>query len=104
MARQDLDTGADSKDIIIDALTGDFIARESDKAHVDYIVNTSVGQWKQSPLLGVGIFTFLNAAGGLQTAKRVIQTQLTDDGYRVDKITTTETGELDIIAELEANE
>ena len=104
MGRQDLDTDNEQKDIVIDALTGDFIARDSDKAHIDYIVNTSVGQWKQSPLLGVGIFTFLNAAGGLQTAKRVIQTQLTDDGYRVDKITTTEAGELDIIAELEANE
>ena len=61
MGRQDLDTDNEQKDIVIDALTGDFIARDSDKAHIDYIVNTSVGQWKQSPLLGVGIFTFLNA-------------------------------------------
>lgn len=104
MARQDLNTDDNEKDLVIDALTGDFIVRESDKAHIDYIVNTSVGQWKQSPLLGVGIFNFLNAAGGLQTAKRVIQTQLTSDGYRVDKITTNEEGELDITAELEANE
>jgi len=104
MARKDLHTDNDSKDLVIDALAGDFITRESDKAHIDYIVNTDVGQWKQSPLLGVGIFKFLNAAGGLQTAKRVIQKQLESDGYDVERINTDSSGELNIIAQLEANE
>lgn len=104
MARFDLHTDNASKDLVIDTLSGDFITRESDSAHIDSIVNTDVGQWKQNPILGVGVFRFLNAPGGLQTAKRIIQKQLESDGYDVEKITSTSTGELDIIAQLEANE
>jgi hypothetical protein len=104
MARQDLYTDGETKDLVIDTLSGDFITRESDTAHIDAIVNTSVGQWKQSPLLGVGIFTFLNAPGGLQTAKRITQKQLESDGYDAEKITANSDGSLNIIAQLEANE
>ena len=104
MARRDLHTDSDSKDLVIDAVSGDFLERDSDKAHIDNITNTSVGQWKKDPLLGVGIFISLNAPAGLQTIKRVIQKQLESDGYDVEKITTNETGELEITAKLEANE
>jgi hypothetical protein len=104
MARKDLHTDGNSKDLVIDTIAGDFLSRDSDKAHIDYITNTSVGQWKKDPLLGVGIFTFLNAPGGLQTIKRVIQKQLESDGYDVEKIVVSNTGELDITAKLEANE
>jgi hypothetical protein len=58
MARQDLHTDDIDKDLVIDTLNGDFLTRESDTAHIDFIVNTDVGQWKQSPLLGVGVFRF----------------------------------------------
>ena len=85
MARRDLHTGENS-DLFIDPNVGDFIIRDSDVAHIDNIVGTNAGEWKQYPLLGVGIINFLNGAAGLQVAKRQIQDQLENDGYDVEKI------------------
>jgi len=102
MARRDLHSG-DNSDLVIDTNAGDFIIRDSDTAHIDNIVGTNAGEWKQYPLLGVGIINLLNGSAGLETARRLITTQLEEDGYEVEDI-PLENGFLDVQATLRESE
>lgn len=69
----------DSGDLIFS--DGDFAVRASDEQHVVLIVNTSIGSWKQYPLVGVGLRQYLGSSGQIQTIKRNISLQLESDGY-----------------------
>lgn len=75
----------DSNDLVINSL-GDFDVQDSDQQHVILIVNTYLGQWKQSPFVGVGIIRYLNSSGQQQTLKRNMTVQMIADGYQVNEI------------------
>ena len=73
-------------DLFIDPATGDFLIGESDPQHVQDIINSWAGWWKEFPTLGVGIKRYLGKPGGVQVVKRAIKIHLKSDGYRVDNI------------------
>ena len=85
MAAQDIKL--ENNDLFIDSNTGDFAIHESDPQHVQDIINSWVGWWKEFPTLGVGIKQYLGRSGGVQLTKRAISIHLKSDGYRADKIT-----------------
>lgn len=76
---------ADDNDLIINS-TGDFDVKESDQQHVILLINTFLGQWKQDPLVGVGIINYLASSGQQQTLRREITVQMIADGYDVKEI------------------
>lgn len=75
-----------NNDLFIDPTTGDFLIGESDGQHVQDIINSWAGWWKEFPTLGVGVKRFLGRPGGVQVVKRAIKIHLKSDGYRVDNI------------------
>tara|TARA_R110002020_G_scaffold72109_1_gene185568 strand:+ start:3840 stop:4142 length:303 start_codon:yes stop_codon:yes gene_type:complete len=83
---QSKDLKLENNDIYIDPVKGDFLITESDTQHVQDIINSFVGWWKEFPTIGVGIKKYLGASGGVQVVKRAIKIQLKSDGYRTDKI------------------
>lgn len=75
----------ESNDLVINSL-GDFDVKDSDQQHVILIINTFLGQWKQSPFTGVGIINYLASSGQQQTLKREMTVQMIADGYDVKEI------------------
>jgi hypothetical protein len=80
------DIRLENNDLYIDGNIGDFAIGESDPQHVQDILNSYAGWWKQFPTLGVGLKRFLGKSGGIQLVKREIGVHLKADGYRVDNI------------------
>jgi hypothetical protein len=74
----------DDLDLIIE--NGDFKLSLSDQQHILLILNTSVGNWKNAPLLGVGIQQYVSSSGQVDALKRAINIQLASDGYKVNDI------------------
>lgn len=76
----------DRKDILLDndgdlyAVDGDFVVNVSDNQHVEHLLKAMPGEYKQYPLIGVGLTQMLK---GKLTAdiKRSINLGLADDGY-----------------------
>ncbi len=75
----------ENNDLIINQF-GDFDVKESDQQHVVLIINTFQGNWKQYPLLGVGIINYLRSSGQQQVLRRNITVQMIADGYQVNEI------------------
>jgi hypothetical protein len=70
---------------------GDFKTQPSDEQHVEHILRTYIGHWKEFPLLGVGIDFYRSGPGQTNKLRSEISTQLTMDGYRVNDISVVET-------------
>lgn len=70
-------------DLYVNPLTNDFDLGQSDNQHVNDIVISSAGWWKQWPILGVNIISFLKGKGTTQRLTQVIQVQVQSDGYKV---------------------
>lgn len=62
---------------------GDFVIGASDNQHIQDIIQSYIGWWKQFPLVGVGIQSFVNSNGQDQALSRSIQIQLQSDGFTV---------------------
>lgn len=62
---------------------GDFVIGESDQQHVEDTLISFPGWWKENPLDGVGVQSFLNSSGQEQTLARKIKLELESDGYQV---------------------
>lgn len=83
------------KDIITDSngeieiLNGDIFINDSDSQHVEMILTADKGQFRQFPLIGVGIKKFSNGPLSPQFIKQSIKLQLESDGYNVRKIDVT---------------
>ena len=74
----------DTYDLAIER--GDFAAGESDAQHVELLMQTNQGEWRQDPVTGIGLSRFVQAPyGPAQAAQlsRTITIQLERDGYRV---------------------
>jgi len=73
-----------AKDLLWDGdlviVNGDFATGESDLQHIQDIVESSLGHWKEFPGVGVGAIRYLNGRdfGGLQSEAL---NQLAADGY-----------------------
>ena len=81
------DLKLENNDLFIDPNTGDFAIGESDPQHVQDIISSWAGWWKEFPTVGVGVKRYLGNPGGIQVVKRAIGLHLENDGYRTDKIT-----------------
>jgi hypothetical protein len=60
---------------------GDFVIGESDNQHIELIIQTATGAWKQFPTLGVGIIRYSGSTGQINTLRREINVNLKADGY-----------------------
>jgi len=86
------------KDIILDSndlsiSNGDFVINESDSQHIELIVDSYIGHWKQFPLCGVGVDLFIKSSGQQLALKRAIALQLEADGM-IDVNVTSDSNEL----------
>ncbi len=64
---------------------GDFVIGESDLQHIEHIIASQRGGYKQFPLIGVGINQYINSPiDGI--LRREIQLQLQADGYGLQQI------------------
>lgn len=79
-----------AKDIIFDGdlviENGDFLVAESDGQHIEHILRADRGQFRQSPLVGVGLQKQDNASPNRQKLKQEIKLQLRADGFTVKKL------------------
>jgi hypothetical protein len=71
-------------DLVIE--NGDFVIAPSDEQHINLLFKTTVGSWKQFPLVGIGIDYYQASAGQVDTLKRNINVQLTTDGYTITRL------------------
>jgi hypothetical protein len=81
---------------------GDFVFDESDLDHIQDIITSEPGEWKQWPEVGVGLKNYLNADSSITetgSLRRKILMQLEADGYRVDKLTISDFEDIQIDAE-----
>lgn len=62
-------------------LNGDFMAAESDQQHIEDIIGSFIGEWKEFPYIGVGVEDYINSTGEEQELARQIKLQLQADGY-----------------------
>ncbi|CAB4218254.1 hypothetical protein UFOVP1596_10 [uncultured Caudovirales phage] len=85
MAVQDFKQEDD--DIYIDPSTGDFALVDSDKQHIEDIIFSSPGHWKEFPAVGCSIFKYLNGKNK-QDLERIVKIQLQGDGYQVNLLKT----------------
>lgn len=90
------------KDIITDAtgdiqfVNGDFRIEESDAQHVEHIVFTDKGQFRQYPLIGVGIGRLLNGSPNKVEIQQQIKLNLESDGYNVRSVSVGLSDGLDL--------
>lgn len=85
MARIDYKV-TDGNDLFIDATANDFKQVPSDKFHVRNILQSDLGHFHWSPLLGVGALSDLNSPRSFLSLKRKITEQLQADGYRLEEV------------------
>lgn len=89
----------DDKDLLIEG--GDFVIDLADEQHIELILLSNKGQWRNSPLTGVGIFQFIGAPFTLKESdslKQKIMLQLELDGYRKREIEIKSFSEIKIDA------
>ena len=96
---------ANVKDIRIDEQfnlqisAGDFVVSESDQDHINIILNSFVGSYKEFPLVGFGLIAYQSSPVNQQVLARGITIQLNADGYQVNKVTVQPDYEIFIDAE-----
>lgn len=82
----------DATDLIQDTvgdlqiIDGDFSIGFSDVQHQQDIIGSYPGEWKQFPLVGVGINDFVGSTGKKSTAENQIRQQLIADGYKINRV------------------
>jgi len=70
------DTDGDAK-----ISNGDLAIGESDKQHIQDILYSAPGWWKQYPLVGLNPYRYINSKDTLQSLTNNVKGQLTADGY-----------------------
>lgn len=83
MSYKDLITDADGDLVFVN---GDVKIDESDTQHVEHILIADKGQFRQFPLIGVGISRYYNGSVNKQALKQSVKLQLESDGYNVRQI------------------
>jgi hypothetical protein len=72
---------------------GDFVIGLSDEDHMQDLIESFVGWWKEFPAVGVGIKQFQASAGQEQVIERNIKLQLQGDGYDIAIVRVTLTSD-----------
>lgn len=81
---------------------GDFVVGESDQQHLVLLLQTTQGEWRQDPLVGVGLARYLSSPyGPAQAAElsRNLSIQLQRDGYTIIELDLAELNSAIINAE-----
>lgn len=60
---------------------GDFVVDLSDLQHIELIIKTATGAWKQYPTLGVGVDKYSGSNGQTSLLRTDININLKADGY-----------------------
>ena len=96
---------AEVTDILIDHETGDLAARngdlmigESTRQHQASLMFACEGDYKQTPLAGIGAINFLDDEGPENFMRRIRQ-QFTQDGMAVTRLYLDDSGKLITVAE-----
>jgi hypothetical protein len=77
---------------------GDFVAEKSDQVHVQHILISEKGNWRERPVLGVGLMRFLNATGAKNELKNKVRLQLQYDNMKVQALSISDAGQMDVQA------
>ena len=79
---------------------GDFATGDSDDQHVELLMVSTQGQWKENPLTGIGLPNYMKQQGtSAAQMKRDITVGLAADGYKV-KTLTLDAGEFNLDYEI----
>jgi hypothetical protein len=89
-AYQDFLLDADG-DLLIQ--NGDFVIGLSDEDHMQDLIESFVGWWKEYPAVGVGIKQYQASSGQEQVIERNIKLQLQGDGYDIAIVRVTSTSD-----------
>ena len=65
---------------------GDWSIKESTNQHIEHVLNADKGQFRQFPLIGLGIRNLLNSALSIVGLKQAIKLSLRADDNRVTQI------------------
>lgn len=65
---------------------GDFFVAESDQQHIEHIMIADKGQFRQWPLIGVGIRRQINGSINKIDLKQDIRVQLRSDNFTVKRV------------------
>lgn len=84
----------ENNDLLIEK--GDFIIAESIAQHIELIIDSYIGHWKQYPLCGVGVDLFQKSSGQQLALKRAISLQLEADGMTEINVTSSSNELLDL--------
>lgn len=71
-------------DLIIQ--NGDFFIGNSDQQETNLIINTSIGNWFQYPLVGVSIINYISGNIQARQLEQAIELQLKTDGFIIEDI------------------
>lgn len=79
---------------------GDLVIGASDDQHIELLMMTTPGQWKESPLVGIGLINYLKKpTTSEKQMKRDIIVGLSADGYKVNEL-SLDNGSFDLDYEL----
>lgn len=85
MKRKDILFESKDNEYDLSIQNGDFVIGNSDLQHIHHILEASPGQYRQHPLLGVGIRAWLKGSvTGVE--KRDVSLQFLTDGYKVREV------------------
>ena len=89
MARNDILLDTESGDLAFSS--GDLATGTSDEQHINHLLLSSKLDWKQNPLIGVGVEKFIGAPGSsAEKLKRDTIEQLNLDGYNIKNLSITD--------------
>jgi hypothetical protein len=81
---QDIAVSSNSNELLI--ANGDFVVLPSDTQHAEHIMVSSKGNWINAPLVGVGLWNYLDAPMNslvLRNLRHKITLQLDYDGLKI---------------------
>ena len=61
---------------------GDFVIGDSDGQEINLLLVSSPGDWKENPAVGCNIQTLLKSRSTETRIKKIINEQLTNDGFK----------------------
>lgn len=77
---------------------GDWIVLESEQQHIEDIIVSNKGEFRQFPLLGVGGLNFLNSTLSIDDIRKRISRQLEYDNFNVENISLLRDGSIRVVA------
>lgn len=77
---------------------GDWTILESEQQHIEDIIISNKGEWRQFPLLGVGGLNFVNSTLSIDEIRKRISVQLEYDNFIVNEINQLRSGALRVVA------